>query len=332
MGVKPKGICLDLQMYLQYGVTKVSQMDLFLAVENRFKIYQWLPAKVLKTVQARQDKYKFLCMEDAEYGSGKMFHRPVDDVGRYGKNVPIFYQAFQDQLSYFLPISQKKAMDIGSAWGLTLWKELLNGFNVTAVDLAVKKQDPLERMKTYVEVRVPKHLHSNLQIVADDILDVPSKYPQFKSSYDFINVQNVFHFYTPKTVDNVLKAMFWLLKDGGRAVITTETIKILGSEVISHIEGLKEAKAPYVIKTYEKGNDYRHDELLHSYTEDGGNFFHQDGERIEGTKVYFDMRSLASLCENNNFKVVGEYLSQDGGSISLVVEKSGELQEFTGEL
>jgi hypothetical protein len=197
------------------------------------RYYKWLSKEFLNNCD---QVIKFSWMEDIFYGHGM---RLFQDLGKnlkqasedgekyYGtKNVPIFYEELQVALSLNHDNELTEILDIGAGMGMTVWKELLSGAKVTALDLVYKNPEAKKTFEDFVLARVSDNIfNEKLTILNTDIFHALIEGANdHKEKYDLINIQNVIHFYCPKEIEIIINGIYDALKPRGMAVVTTNSL------------------------------------------------------------------------------------------------------------
>lgn len=239
----------------------------------------------------------------------------------YGKNIPIFFNTFRSQLEYFHSKDQKELLDLGSGIGMTVWKGLLSGLNVTAVDFAYNEDYALSNLKDYVKSRVPEEIYKkNLVISKANLLDLVEENPIFLEKFDLINIQNVLHFYSLPLINDIVNVLYSLLKPSGRLVITAESANSLG-----HIKYIKTYNCADIIKESNKSlplsvsvaisEDYNNKGHYNRQckkidTKKNTGYFQEEHKLPNGVtetislKTVFNQESLRNIFPEDKFKVI----------------------------
>lgn len=317
----------------------------YIAMESEKNIRTWVPKEEEKKLPITRIKGLVeLETPYSETGLTAFFHEVKNNDGDtryYGKS---YFTLAAIQLPFLQackkePYTQEKqVIELGCAEGKVVWKALLAGAKVYANELSTYEMASLDRV---VGGRV-SHKQSNLVKLNMDAFEILQQNPEIKGTFDLLYSQNVLHLFAPAKALDFVKLTYDLLKPGGVAFITTNSIQFYHYETFAKFLENKEKgydfpghmrhivsivsnnKKPTSIDVKLIGNaeENEHSDLEEKITSSGS----VKTVIKHAVQNVFDIESLSGLFVGKGFHLIDAFYMNDKGE---KFENLPEISELT---
>ena len=216
---------------------------------NALSYQHWARPDLIKVIGV--EKFKdFLIYDDPAFKNQSFFkaynmraikNNPGDD-NHYGSSfhafsgieVPFLIDCYSPQDTV-----PKKVFETPCADGKVVWKATMAGAEVTANELSLKEFELLDKA---LKARVPSRVNTVTKLPGS-CFDVLPTNPHLRGTFDLFFSKNLLHFFNDLQLTEFAQLTNDLLKEGGRAYITANTVKSDGIVYELFLQGKQESVA-----------------------------------------------------------------------------------------